>query len=152
MLCLKCGMQGGDDTRFCRGCGTDVGGVLAVLDGAKDAGRTALAEKYIATYSAGIRAMSVGVGFLVLTALIYFRTPAQGILWLVALMLAFFAFASGISRFVRAIGIRKLSKGEDPLSLGPAKTEFEKPLRSVYDTDDLAPASVTERTTNLLDR
>ena len=127
-------------------------GVLAVLDGTEHAGRTALSEKYIATYSAGIRAMSVGVGFVVLTALIYSRTPAQGILWLVALMFAFFAFASGISRFVRALGIRKLSKGDDPLPLGPAKTEFEKPSRSIYETDDLAPASVTERTTNLLDR
>lgn len=154
MFCPKCGSQNGDETKFCRSCGATLSNVLAAMDAKKPVAETTLEEKYISVYSRGVRGLLIGLGFLVISGVIFSRPPIGGIFWLLPFMFAAFFLGTGISRFVQAKGLKTLSeKQNDPGQLPPAKTEFIEPSRSLYDTDDLSarPPSVTERTTNLLE-
>ena len=45
MFCPKCGLQNAEEAKFCRGCGTDLSNVLAVVEG-KLPEMPALSEKY----------------------------------------------------------------------------------------------------------
>ncbi len=169
-------MQGGDDTRFCRGCGADVSNVLAIMgvggssqdgSGPRAVGEAIglaalkakaakpqkdLAEKAVALNSRAVYGLMGGVGFLVISMIVRSRPPVDGILWLVPLVFAFIFFSAAVSRFVQSRGLKKLAADERRSEgLTDAKPAFlTSPARSIYDTDDLAPASVTERTTNLL--
>jgi uncharacterized membrane protein YvbJ len=53
MFCPKCGLRNADETKFCRGCGADLGGVLAVVEG-RPADRASISEKQIELYSRAI--------------------------------------------------------------------------------------------------
>jgi hypothetical protein len=152
MFCPKCGLQNADDTRFCRGCGAELGNVLAALDAPVTKTQKSLAEKSVALYSRGIRGSLTAVGFLVIAGILRSIPPENGILWLLPLTFAFVWLAASISRFVQARGLKKLAAQERPAELGAGRVEFLKPSRSIYQTDDLVPMSVTERTTTLLER
>ncbi len=151
MFCPKCGLQNADETKFCRGCGADLGNLLAVVDG-KPQSKTALSEKYIALYSRGIKGLLVGAGFLFISGVIYSAPPSGGIFWLLPLAFAVLFLSGGISRFIQAKGIKALSKRDEPAALPPGQTGFIKPLRSIYETDNLIARSlsVTEHTTSHL--
>ena len=150
MYCPKCGSQNFEKSKFCRGCGADVGDVTAVVAGKQAKATMSLAEKAIALNSRGIRGVLGGIGFLFVAAVIWSRPPYDGIFWLLPLTLAFVWLSTGISRFVQARGLKVLSKDRDQLTLPPSQMDYIKPLRSIYETDDLAPASVTEHTTTNL--
>jgi predicted nucleic-acid-binding Zn-ribbon protein len=157
MFCPKCGSQNADETKFCRGCGADLSNVLAVVDG-KTHPTPALSEKYIELYSRGMRGLMLGIGFLIISAVIYSIPPRDGIFWLFPLAFAFLFLSVAFSRFIHAKGIKALSKlNEVPATaanpvLPTGQTEYIKPSRSIYETDDLAglPSSVTEHTTTHL--
>ena len=161
MFCPKCGLQNGDETKFCRGCGAELTRVMAALE-AKVSDRIAklkkptrsLGERSVILYSRGIRGILTSVAFFAITALMLIFGQDVKLFWLIPLTLGSVVFAGSISRFVQASGYKKLAAQEGPAELGAAREEFLEPARSFYDTDDLAavPFSVTERTTNLLRR
>ena len=152
MFCPKCGLQNADGTKFCRGCGTDLSNALAVVGGKAISSR-ATAEKSIALFSRGIYGLMVSVGFLIISGLAFaFRSPT-GSLWLILLIPAFIFLAAGISRLIQSRAIKALSKRDEPTALSPGQTDYIRPSRSIYETDELLgePLSITERTTNLLE-
>lgn len=161
MFCPKCGLQNGDETKFCRGCGAELTRVMASLE-ANVVDRMAklkkptrsLGERSVILYSRGIRGVLTGVGFLVVAALMLVFGQDVKLYWLIPVTFAFVWFAASIGRFVQASGYKKLAAKEGTPELPAGREEFLQPVRSFYDTDDLAatPFSVTERTTNLLRR
>lgn len=150
MFCPKCGSQNVDKSKFCRGCGADVVDVTALVADKQAKSPMSLAEKAIALNSRGIRGVLGGVGFLFVAAVIWSRPPYDGIFWLLPLTLAFVWLSTGISRFVQAHGLKALAMQNEPVVLPPGQMDYIKPQRSIYDTDDLIPASVTEHTTTNL--
>jgi hypothetical protein len=152
MFCPKCGLENGDETKFCRGCGAELTRVLASLQGKVKGSKFSLAERSVILYSRGVRGILTGLAFLVVTAIM--MTSGEKLWFLIPLTLALVVFAGAISRFVQASGYKKLAAKEGPAELGATRTEYLQPARSFYETDDLAasPFSVTERTTNLLKR
>lgn len=151
MFCPKCGSQNADETKFCRGCGAELTNVLAVVDGRKS-DSMALAEKYITSFSRGVAGVSIGVGFLIISGIVFSIPPIGGFFWLLPLAFAVLCLSGGISRFVQAKGIKSLIKRDETSELPPMQTEFIKPTRSIYQTDELlsSPSSVTEHTTRHL--
>jgi hypothetical protein len=159
MFCPKCGLQNGDETKFCRGCGAELTRVMASLEG-KVVDRLgklnkptrSLGERSVILYSRGIRGVLTSIAFVAITALMLVFGQDVKMYWLIPLTLALVVLAGSISRFVQASGYRKLAAKEGPPELAAGREEFLQPARSFYETDDLAatPFSVTERTTNLL--
>jgi hypothetical protein len=151
MFCPKCGSQNLIETKFCRSCGTDLGNLLALIDG-RTPEVSAAAEKYIELNSRGLSGTILGVGFLLISAILFSIPPHNGIIWLLPLAFAFFFLSVGLSRFVHARGIRNLGRASEQRALPTAQAEYIKPARTPFETDDLAavPLSVTEHTTRHL--
>ena len=155
MFCPKCGSQNTDGTRFCRGCGADVGNVLAVVDGRSPA-ELQVAEKQIDLYSSGLRGLLTGVGFLIVAGVSFGISIKLAVLGVFALAFAFFFLATGISRFVQSRALKRLRqpKAADAASaLTAGEENYFRPARSIYETDDLhlQPGSITENTTTHLE-
>ena len=153
MFCPKCGSQNSDGTRFCRGCGTDVGNVLAVIEGKPV---SPISEKYIDMYSRGIRGLLLGFGFLIVSGVSFAISIRFAVLGVFALAFAVLFLATGISRFVQAKALKELREPKiDPSTpaLTPGDTEYVKPTRSLFQTDELVktPHSITENTTTHLE-
>lgn len=155
MYCPKCATQNADGTKFCRGCGADIGNVMAVVEG-KPPQVTALAERYIERNSRAVRGLLGGLGFLIVAAVSYGITEKPAVFVFFSLIFAFVFLATGVSRMVEAKGLKALSRiseNADPdHALSAGQTEYIKPSRSIYETDELTrePASITERTTTHL--
>ena len=152
MFCPKCGLQNAEEAKFCRGCGTDLSNVLAVVEG-KLPEMPALSEKYAELYSRGIKGVLIGLGFSFISWVLYTIPPGSGIFWTLFLALAFIFLSAGISRFVHAAKIKTLIKESEHAALPTGNIEYIKPATSIYDTDDLLKrsASVTEHTTRQLE-
>ena len=155
MFCPKCGSQNVDESRFCRGCGADLTGVLAVIEGKPALGRP-VAEKQIDLFSSGVRNVVMGFGFAAL-AFIIAMIPGDTHFWVMFLIPTFILLASGISRIIKADALKALRKEESQRLSSPSspvltagRQDYIKP--SIYETDDLleVPASVTEGTTRNL--
>ena len=152
MFCPKCGLQNAEETKFCRGCGTDLSNVLAVVEG-KLPEMPALSEKYAELYSRGIKGVLIGLGFSFISWVVYTIPPGHGIFWTLFLAFAFIFLGAGISRLVHAAKIKTLIKESEHAALPSGNIEYIKPATSIYDTDNLLkrPASVTEHTTRQLE-
>jgi len=170
MFCPKCGLQNADNTKFCRSCGADLSNVLAVVEGKLPANEwlaqsnewRAESHDSIHIYSSGIRNLLLGIGFFII-AILLFMLPGDTFFWLLMMFPAFSLIASGVSRIVKANGMKTKeiadviqpssfpSTGSNPI-LPPMQTEYIKPSKSVYETDNSLGQhlSVTEPTTRHL--
>ena len=177
MYCPKCGSQNGEEVIYCRGCGVDLASVRTILE-ASDRSITAspqlhlsdrqlrrmrrrgvdvtqtpltLAERVIELQSSAIRGVILGGGLAFITYLIYQNPPVGGIFWLLFLGLTFLFLSAAVSRFIQASMIKKLLRETvQPAALPDTQADYLQPPRSIYETDDLQPRSVTDATTRHL--
>ncbi len=152
MFCPKCGLQNADETKFCRGCGSDLRNALVVAEGKIPDARV-LSEKHIELLSSGLRGVLIGSGF-VFIAILAFALSTRGVSFsLFALAFGFYFLGTGISRLVHSRALKALNKADadGPYSaLSPGEADYIKPSRSIYETDSLRPLGVTEHTTTHL--
>lgn len=163
MFCPKCGIENPDNGKFCRGCGANLTNVLAVVDGEIIAESSVeLNDNYTEIYTTGIRNVILGMGFVVTSIFLKTMPPADGFLWLLFMIPAFFLTASGVTRILKAEEIKKsrntkanvilkpaLSEKHSINQLPPNQTEYVSPVSS-FTTKDLVVSSVTEETTKNL--
>lgn len=156
MFCPKCGSQNSDETKYCRGCGTDLGGVHTAIEG-RTHPVSAIAERHIDLFSSGLRGLLIGLGFLIVSVVAFSTSTRSAVLGIFALAFGFYFLGTGVARLVQARALKRL---RDPKNV-PAKpgltsgqTEYIKPSQSIYQTEDLVttPRSVTENTTTHLDK
>src|SRR6478672_10145367 len=128
MFCPKCGLENSDGTKFCRGCGSNLGGVLASLDGKPkrpltifdNAGKPlrSLEERAVILQSRAVRGAITSVAFLIGSGLMLFFAPPSSMAWIVLLVLALVVLAGTIARAVQASGYRKLAAKQQQAELG----------------------------------
>ncbi len=177
MFCPKCGIKNPDDGKFCRSCGVDLGNVSAALSGkpasffsdlGMDCGTesddTARRHNNPAeVYGDSIKSIISGIGFLIVAIVLFTTGVAGGRAWWWAMLFPAFTFlAKGISDLLKS---RKMESSRPPLSpaagntlgqpsathaLPSTHTDYISP-ESRYKTGDLAPPSVTDNTTKLLE-
>lgn len=177
MYCPKCALQNGDDVIYCRGCGVDLASVRAIVEAPKrslaaspqmhltdrqlrrmnrrgdgsEVTPLALSQRAILLQGGGVRTLLLSAGFGVVTAMVYSLPPVGGAFWLVWLIPTFVLFALSVSRFFQAAMIKKLLRETaQPAALPDTQADYLQPPRSIYETDDLEPRSVTDATTRNL--
>lgn len=173
MFCPKCGSENTDDARFCRGCGANLSGVLAIAEGKSTGFAQFDADEPDELFSKGIRNIVIGFGLLAVSILLFTMPPRDGIFWLLMMIPAISFLASGISRIVKVnrtnAGKPVNSVRQNPLpenqtstdaavaaaALPPSQTEYvsSHAAKSAYTTNDLLQPqsfSVTEPTTRHL--
>ena len=175
MFCPRCGTQNPETGKFCRSCGVDLGNVSAAMSGDLPANFTdpAVAEIHNKAkrrndpnevYADAIRSIISGIGFLVVSMALLFTGVAGGRAWWWAMLFPAFTFlAKGISEYMKYGKMersRMSSESQFPAELNqpgahaglpPSQTEYVSPVESSYKTGDLAPPSVTDSTTKLLE-
>ncbi len=171
MFCPKCGTGNPDDGKFCRSCGTDLGGVSAVMSGNLPAtlsdsfscdGRKSKDPNEL--YAGGIRNIVFGVGFAVISLALAISGVAGGKSWWWAMLFPAVSFlAKGISDCVRYSRndpyARSAAQPYAPQlnqtyarpGLPPTRAEYVSRTEPRYETGDLVPPSVTDNTTRHLE-
>lgn len=192
MFCPKCGTENPEEGKFCRKCGTDLSGVSRAIGNETHTGLDLMGVGYgdelqmgsgdsssgswsgsCATenskdpddlFAAGVRSSIFGVGFLVISAVLFFTNVAGGQAWWWAMLFPGFGMlAGGVGNIAKARRLeRRFSSGRsdtrNAVGPGPARreipeasTDFVSPGRSRdYETGDLVPPSVVEGTTKHL--
>lgn len=178
MFCPKCGTKNPEDGKFCRSCGTDLGNVSAALTAPKSSlladlgldscdnsenGKKAKSPDDV--YAEAIRAIISGVGFLIISIVLFYTNVANGRTWWWAMLFPAFSFlAKGVSDLLKSKRMersRQFAMAEPMVNairqpaktnaLPSAHTQFVPPADTKYATGDLVPPSVTEQTTQHLE-
>lgn len=181
MFCPKCGTKNPDDGKFCRSCGTDLGGVSAALSGnlpaksdawdwgdwdcdqstgRKDAGRRKDPNE---VYGDSIKSIVSGIGFLVVAIVLFTTGVAGGKAWWWAMLFpAFIALSKGIADMAKS---RRMMQTGPTFTVPPVNTLYSNQPNTAlppqqtqfvapesrYKTGDLVPPSVTDSTTRHLE-
>ncbi len=158
MYCPKCATENGDDTKFCRSCGTNLSLVPQALTGRlpeAPSGRRRHRHRSRnhedegpATVANGITKVFSGVGFLLVSFACFFFAPAGRIWWFWILIPAFAMLGKGVAEIVSARYGPNLTQGVGYTAVPVAARTGELPPR---DEVLFPPASVTEQTTRQLD-
>ena len=182
MFCPKCGTKNPEDGKFCRSCGVDIGNVPAALGGSSPALLSGLERDLgfgyetssrnevrrrndpAEVYGDAIRSIIGGLGFVVISVVLFTTGVAGGKAWWWALLFPAFTFlAKGISdllksrRMERSLRPSNFAAAGNMVQPGPAVSELPPPgvnsavPESRYRTGDLTPPSVTDGTTKLLE-
>lgn len=141
--------------------------VLAIVEGNLLPEQMPVAEENRAElFSTGVRNIILGFGFLAAGIFLFTMPPNDGIFWLLMMIPGFSLLASGVRRLIKADAIKKERKAgaisnqqtafaatQTIKQLPPIQTDYIKPVKSIYETDDLPgePLSVTENTTRHLE-
>ncbi len=161
MFCPKCGIQNADNVAYCRNCGANLSDVMAVIEG-KLPNHLPQSNEYNTLFSSGIRNLILGFGFALISILL-FAMPGDTIFWLLWMIPAVSLLASGISRLVKASGMktdiheRTIKRNTLPTSqsdrkLPPVQTDYIEFAKPISQTDRVynQPPSITEPTTRQL--
>ncbi|MGI8918966.1 MAG: zinc-ribbon domain-containing protein [Pyrinomonadaceae bacterium] len=169
MFCPRCATQNGDDTKFCRACGTNLATVSLVLSDPQQLSTAAL-EKVASISSLkrrdGISRLIHGTGWIgastvVGVALGVFSNTNDWIFvwlglaaWMACLGIIF--WSQGINKLIEARYLNqelKSAAADSTLVNQQIRMGERASLPEVPNTNELAqPASVTDRTTELLNR
>ena len=192
MFCPKCGTENPEEGRFCRKCGTDLGAVSKAIGsdthtgmdlmsvdlgdiselGAEleDLGRSRRRRRGHSDdpgdlLANGVKSAITGVGFIVVSIVLFFTGVAGGHAWWWAMLIPGFAtLASGLGNIAKArraerrleqrsAGVQKaMPASSRKPAIGPAGTDFIPAKNSAsFKTGDLVPPSVVEDTTRHLE-
>ncbi len=167
MFCPKCGIKNPDNGKYCRSCGANLSNVLAIVEGNLLPEQMPVAEENRAElFSTGVRNVILGFGFLAVGTFLFTMPPNDGIFWLLMMIPGFSLLASGVSRLIKADVLKKerttrknviepptFPETRPNKELPPSQTDYVKPAKSIFATDDLSPEplSVTENTTRHLE-
>lgn len=170
MYCPNCGSNNQAGIKFCTRCGTNLAVVSEALSGRP--GQPAVDDrivKLLKAYYSGRRSTFLGVpllacGATMLTGFFMVNLPdnLSGIFLLPLIFTVYGAISSflGISRWMDSSSELKALGYDDPKkavprpaksALGAPPVEIEAASSKGYVTDPIEPASVTEKTTNLLE-
>jgi len=163
MFCPKCGQQNPDNSKYCRNCGTDLGGVTNALSGRPQQQMLLNHKGRPVTFEGAITKLFSGLAFLV-AAIVLATTGALGGhgWWFWLLFPAFGSISPGVAQLIQ---LRRFEKNRElygatttspafqpqpDQALPPAQTQWPVPDPR-YKTGDLVPPSVTDNTTRHLD-
>ena len=174
MFCPKCGTENPDTGKFCRSCGIDLEGVSAILSGRSPVNAVGLPvahgdKKYVRrhdptqVFGDAVRNGLMGVGFVIIALVLFFTNAAGGQNWWWAMLFpGLILLAMGAADVIK-YGMMKsdqrelnhpaqnsLDRPETNASLPSSTAEYVAPEFSGK-TRDLAPPSVTDGTTRLLE-
>jgi hypothetical protein len=167
MYCPKCGTPNTDNASFCRGCGTNLSLVPQALTGRlPEAVQPPLPEEMGSrarrrhrrhkppTLDSAIKTFFMGLAFIFVALAAKTYAPAGHLWWFWMLIPAFTMLGGGVAEYARLKESRKTQAfgqpNYTPTAVAPPPHANELPPRSA--TDYYPPASVTENTTQLLDR
>jgi hypothetical protein len=161
MFCPKCATQNVDGASFCRSCGANVSLIPQALTGQlpkADADQPQWPDRYDRysrrrrrkcepSIEEGIRSITMGVAFTVVSLLVATFAPAGRIWWFWLLIPAFGCFARGFAELARF----RMAKNQ-PASEQPQLNTVRQPDLRAPNTGELRPPvpSVTEGTTRHL--
>ncbi|MBX3282721.1 MAG: hypothetical protein KF756_09625 [Acidobacteria bacterium] len=160
MFCPKCGQKNPEGGRFCRGCGTDLGGVSGSLSAGVSQALTCEKGKPV-TYERAIKKIFTGLAFLAIAIGLGVSRMGYG-WWFWMLIPAFASLGAGFAQYLQ---LRRYEKGQTTFSGGmpnqitsapatyglPAREPEYASVESRYKTGDLVPPSVTDNTTRHLE-
>jgi len=162
MFCPKCGAKNPENGKFCRACGTDLGGVTQALSGKLPVQSHALLDRKgrPVTWERAFSKLAMGVAFVVIAFVLGVTGGGRG-WWFWMLIPAFTMLASGIAGIVQlqryghglgapAVDDRSQLGSPANAALPPPQTEWAQP-ESRYKTGDMVPPSVTDPTTRHLE-
>lgn len=164
MYCPQCASQNSDNAKFCRTCGTDLEAVALVLTN-----ELPLPGSWLEKYGEGKHKVTMGA-ILLAAALLIGGVPAlfiKEIFLLVILWTVFFGWIAGWGIISLAFGFGEMAKSKtmlrqmkqfdrgltstEPLQLSSA-AYGPRMLDDATRAEANSPSSVTERTTDLLDK
>jgi zinc ribbon protein len=155
MYCPSCATQNGEDVKYCRSCGANLSLVPQALSGrlpeasSRRRHRRDFERGGPAELASGIMKVFMGVGFLLVSAGVFFFAPAGRIWWFWMLIPAFAMLGRGIAEMVTAVHRPKMSQdaGRTAIPSGPNTGELPPHKDALF----ASPPSVTEQTTRQLD-
>ena len=172
MFCPKCGTQNPETGKFCRSCGTDLGNVSAAMSGNLPETMTNPGVAHIhheakrrhdpnEVYGDAMKSIIGGYRFSYYLDGLLFTGVAGGHAWWWAMLFpAFGMLAKGIPDYMKykkmisgpRVSRIILRRWDNPsiMSCRPIQTEYVQP-ETRYQTGDLVPPSVTDRTTRHLE-
>lgn len=153
MYCPKCATHNTDDTKYCRSCGANLSLVPQALTGHLSERSSRRRHRHRGddgppTLENGITKLFMGVGFLLVSASVFFFAPAGRIWWFWMLIPAFALLGKGVAELISVTFGSSSVRGTGQTTLPGAIPTGELPPR---DDAVFAPPSVTEQTTRQLD-
>lgn len=164
MYCPKCGTENPATGKFCRKCGTDLGSVSEAISGKlNNKNKLEKHRKGKTGWESALGSLSMGVAFVTIAFILGFTDVGRG-WWFWMLIPGFGMIGAGVSKIIAMkqaekemipIVLRDPSKQVSSIekeALPPKQTDFVSNLPDgKYETGELAPPSVVENTTKLLE-
>ncbi len=184
MFCPKCGIQNPETGKFCRSCGTDLAVISDALTGKSSGNNQGFGMMQPIQpigilgkenrkkssdpdnlWSAGIKNLVMGIGFLIVSMSLLLTNVAGGRVWWWAMLIpAFSLLANAIGDISKSRRLEKkksqtefqtqsptlFTRSQSNVRLPPTQTDYIAP-DSLYKTGELVPPSVIEGTTRHLE-
>lgn len=151
MYCPTCATQNGDGTKFCRSCGTNLSLIPQAITGRLPEAPSGRKKKKDfedggpAILGNGITKLFMGIGFVLVSAGVFFFAPAGHIWWFWMLIPAFGFLGKGVAEIVTALQAQRVNPAANYAALPPPVNHVTLPPQPGFET--LPPPSVTEGTT-----